>query len=139
MMPNDTDLPGFLKGKFKFKTLSNGATDKTKVLCVLCNKEFAYHRSSSSMKYHLNSKHIASSAVSTTPDAAGKLRQTTLTENRRKLSKSSSETLTNAISKWIAMDSRPVNIVEDKGLMDAFRIASSDTSYTLPARRTVAV
>ncbi|GAA6088111.1 E3 SUMO-protein ligase ZBED1-like [Tachysurus ichikawai] len=85
-MPNDTDLPGFLKGKFKFKTLSNGATDKTKVLCVLCNKEFAYHRSSSSMKYHLNSKHIASSAVSTTPDAAGKLRQTTLTENRRKLS-----------------------------------------------------
>nr|XP_055048150.1 E3 SUMO-protein ligase ZBED1-like [Misgurnus anguillicaudatus] len=139
MMANDddTNLPGFLNGKFKFKTLSNGDIDKTKVLCVLCNKEFAYHRSSSSMKYHLNSKHIVSSAASTTPDAPGKFRQTTLTENRRKLSKSSSETLTNAISKWIAMDCRPVNIVEDKGLMDAFRIASSDTSYTLPARRTV--
>uniref|UniRef100_A0A3B3Q6P6 HAT C-terminal dimerisation domain-containing protein n=1 Tax=Paramormyrops kingsleyae TaxID=1676925 RepID=A0A3B3Q6P6_9TELE len=136
----DEELHGWLKGHFKYKRDASAAIDKTKVIFVdrqiPCNK----HRSSSSLKYHLNSKHVLASSVVTSPPAAtvSKLCQTTLTEtSHRKLSKSTSQSLTNAISKWIAMDCRPVNVVEDKGLMDAFRIASSDTTYILPSRGTV--
>ncbi|KAI7807507.1 putative zinc finger BED domain-containing protein 1-like [Triplophysa rosa] len=136
----EEELHGLLNGHFKYKRDPNGAIDKTKVICVVCGKEFAYHRSSSSLKYHLNSKHVLASTAVTSPPAAtvSNLRQTTLTEtSRHKLSKSTSQSLTNAISKWIAMDCRPINVVEDRGLMDAFRIASSDTTYTPPSRGTV--
>ena len=47
-----------LLGKFTFKKLPNGKFDKTKVVCTLCNAELVYCRSSSSLKYHLNAKHI---------------------------------------------------------------------------------
>src|SRR4029434_7283881 len=36
--------------------------DKTKVLCSICQAEFSYHRSSSSLSYHLNAKHPTESS-----------------------------------------------------------------------------
>ena len=30
-------------------------------ICKFCTKEFAYHRSTSSLRYHLNAKHVAAS------------------------------------------------------------------------------
>ncbi|KAH1178300.1 hypothetical protein KIL84_012002 [Mauremys mutica] len=46
--------------------------------------------------------------------------------------------LTNAIAKWIGMDCRPLNTVNDRGLIDALRIVSSNQSLTLPSRGTTA-
>ena len=44
---------------FCFKKRTDGSVDKSTVVCKLCKKEFAYHRRTSSLKYHLNAKHIA--------------------------------------------------------------------------------
>ncbi|XP_061594809.1 interferon-induced protein 44-like [Cololabis saira] len=52
-----------LGGNFSFKTLPSGDLDKSKVVCKLCKKEFAYYRSSSSLRYHLNAKHGAARTV----------------------------------------------------------------------------
>ncbi|KAG6932911.1 hypothetical protein G0U57_020379 [Chelydra serpentina] len=46
-------------------------------------------------------------------------------------------TLTNAIAKWIAMDCRPLNTVNDRGLRNIIQIASSNRSYILPSRGTI--
>ena len=67
---DETALVGPVDGKCCFKT--DGSVDKSMVVCKLCKKEFAYHRSTSSLKYHLNAKHIAASVeasvdVSPTP------------------------------------------------------------------------
>jgi len=42
--------------------------------------------------------------------------------------------ITNAITKWIAMNSRPTNIVTDDGLQAVIHAASGNLSYTLPSR-----
>ncbi len=35
------------------------------------------------------------------------------------------------------MDSRPISVVEDRGLTEALQIASSDTTYKPPSRNTI--
>lgn len=82
------------------------------VICNVCKKEFSYHRSTSSLTYHLNKSSTAVGPSS----AASVLRQTTLTKAKC-LSKNTSEKLTNTIAKWIAVDCRPISTIEDKGLM----------------------
>src|SRR4029434_3264800 len=47
---------GLLGGKFLFKRQNDETIDKTKVVCSICQIEFSYHRSSSSLSYHLNAK-----------------------------------------------------------------------------------
>ncbi len=69
---DETALVGPVDGKFSFKKRMDGSVDKSTVVCKLCNKKFAYHRSTSSLKYHLNAKHVAASVeanvgVSPTP------------------------------------------------------------------------
>ena len=68
-------LVGPLQGKFCFK-IQEGRVDKSTVICKLCNKEFAYHRSVSSLKYHLNAKHVAASLVDTSVEASATGRKT---------------------------------------------------------------
>ena len=58
---DETAMVGPVDGKFCYKKRTDGSIDKSMVVCKLCNKEFAYHRSTSSLKYHLNAKHIAAS------------------------------------------------------------------------------
>lgn len=50
---------------------------------------------------------------------------------------STSNRLTTAIAKWVATACRPVNIVEDEGLLEIVCIASNDYKYDLPSRATV--
>ena len=100
---------GLLNGLFKFKKLPDCSVDKSKVKYDLCQKEFNYHRSTSTLSYHLHAKH---------PGAAGspqpgelKLRQNTVLEcagRRRPMDESTSKKLTKAIAKWVATDCRPV-------------------------------
>ncbi|XP_030207592.1 nicotinate-nucleotide pyrophosphorylase [carboxylating] isoform X1 [Gadus morhua] len=83
MERDEKKLHGPVNGKFRFKQLPNGTVDKSIVICTICSKEFSYHRSSSSLKYHLNAKHlVASSQVRAASDpeagASSQPRQTTL-------------------------------------------------------------
>lgn len=89
-----TALVGPMDGKFSYKKLINGSVNKRMVVCNLCKKEFAYHRSTSSLKYHLNAKHIAASAdVSPTPTTRTYTQPTLhqMTGLRSRITKSTSE------------------------------------------------
>jgi len=59
MAPKETAVLGPENGKFMFKKHPDGSVDKRAVVCQLCNKEFVYHRNSSSLYYHLKAKHAA--------------------------------------------------------------------------------
>src|SRR4029434_2898711 len=115
---------GLLGGKFLFKSKNDGTTDKTKVVCSICQAEFSYHRSRSSLSYHLNAKHPTES-----PRLDG--RQPTL-HDFTKITRPVREKVTNAYAVYAAGDCRPINIVEDGGLSEVIRIASGDNSYDLP-------
>ena len=65
---DENALVGPVDGTFCFKKRTDGSVDKRTVVCKLCRKEFAYHRSLSSLKYHLNAKHVAASIeINVTP------------------------------------------------------------------------
>ncbi|XP_038131378.1 uncharacterized protein LOC119776833 [Cyprinodon tularosa] len=114
-------LVGPLQGKFCFK-IQEGRVDKSAVICKLCNKEFAYHRSVSSLKYHLNAKHVAASLADTSVEASPTGRKTKqptlhqLTGFKGRVSKTKADKMTNALAYWAALDCRPIAVVEDKGL-----------------------
>src|SRR4029434_1648499 len=118
---------GLLGGKSLFKSQNDGTIDKTEVVCSICRAEFSYHRSSSSLSYHLNAKHPTESS----PRLDG--RQPTLHDFYRKITRPVCEKVTNAVAVWVTGDSRPINIVEDGGLSEVIRIPSGDNSYDLPS------
>src|SRR4029434_10160833 len=101
---------GLLGGKFLFKSKNDGTTDKTKVVCSICQAEFSYHRSSSSLSYHLNAKH----PTECSPRLDGC--PTSLHDFSRKITRPVREKVTNALAVWVAGVCRPINIVEDGGL-----------------------
>src|SRR4029434_8845732 len=118
---------GLLGGKFLFKRQNDRTIDKTKVVCSICQAECSYHRSSSCLNYHLNGKHPTESS----PRLDG--RQPTLHDFSRKITRPVREKVTI----WVAGDCRPINIVEDSGLIEVIRIASGENSYDLPSRGTI--
>src|SRR4029434_9409976 len=122
---------GLLGGKFHFKRQSGGTIVKTKVVCSICRAELNYHRSISSLTYHLKAKHPTESR----PRLDG--RQPTLHDFSSKITRSVCEKVTNAVAVWVAGECWPINIVEDGGLTEVFRIASGDNSYDLPSRGTI--
>src|SRR4029434_2008571 len=122
---------GLLGGKFLFNRQNYGTIDKTKVVCSICQDEFSYHRSSSSLSYHLNAKHPTESS----PRLDG--RQPTLHDFSRKLTRPVREKVTNALAVWVAVDCRTINIVKDVGLTEVIRIASGDNSYHILSRGTI--
>lgn len=70
----------------------DGTVNKNAVICSLCKKEFSYHRSNSSLTYHLNAKHVRSSstvkvAASDANATVSSLRQPTLAELGKRVSK----------------------------------------------------
>ncbi len=133
-MEESQEPVGPLDGQFEYKKNKDGSINKHIVICTHCMKEFSFHRSTSSFKHHLNAKHVfvGASTSGVTPG----LRQTTLTE-RRALSKSTSDKLTDTIAKWIAKDCRPINIVEDMGFKEVLKVATLDTFHKPPSRGTV--
>ena len=129
---------GLLNGLVNFKKLPDGSVDKSKVKCNLCQTEFNYHRSTSSLSYHLHAKHPG--ATGAAQPSEPQLHQSTILEcgsRRRPVDESTLKKLTKAIAKWVAIDCRPVHIVEDSGLRDVIRLACSDPAYTLPSRGTI--
>src|SRR4029434_4858172 len=119
---------GLLGGKFLFNRQNYGTIDKTKVVCSICQIEFSYHRSSSSLSYQ---KHPTESS----PRLDG--RQPTLYDFSSKITRPVREKVTKALAVWVAGDCRTINIVEDGGLTEVIRIASEENSYDLPSRGTI--
>src|SRR4029434_10276158 len=104
---------GLLGGKFLFKSENEGPTDKTKVVCSICQAEFSYH---------LNAKHPTESS----PRLDG--RQPSLHDFSRKITRP----VRDKVSIWVAGDCRPINIVEDSGLIEVIRIASGEAIRGAP-------
>ncbi|XP_068577816.1 E3 SUMO-protein ligase ZBED1-like [Cebidichthys violaceus] len=128
-----------LHGHFHFKSLPDGGVDRTKAICIHCKVEFSYHRSTSSLKYHLNAIHTVDASKSPSQtNCGGGLRQTTLDAAcGRSIDRQKQDKLTNAIAKWIATNCRPASVVEDVGLRNVLRIATNDDTYEPPSRRTI--
>uniref|UniRef100_A0A3Q3NKF3 Uncharacterized protein n=1 Tax=Labrus bergylta TaxID=56723 RepID=A0A3Q3NKF3_9LABR len=135
-MEKGTEL---LHGHFHFKVLPDGAVDRAKIICNHCKVEFSYHRSTSSLKYHLNAIHSVDTSKSFNETNSGaRLRQTTLDAAcGRSIDKQRQEKLTNAIAKWIAKACRPISVVEGDGLRNVLRIATNDGRYEILSRRTI--
>lgn len=132
-----------LGGKFSYLKGS-----KNKVKCNICSKEFSYHHSTSSLKYHLTSKHAnVGSATSTgdktsegaaaqgNPTTTGE--QLTLDVSFKPLTQSRINNLTKAMTLWIARDSRPMSIVEDEGFIKLMKTAVLNQHYKPPSRTTI--
>src|SRR4029434_8329324 len=98
---------GLLGGKSLFKSQNDGTIDKTKVVCSICQAEFSYH---------LNAKHPTESSPMLDD------RQPTLHDFSRKITRPVRE----KVAIWVAGDFRPINIVEDSGLMKVIQIASGE-------------
>lgn len=139
--------PGLLQGKFIFKKLPSGDLDKNKAICTLCKAEFVYCRSSTSLKYHLKAKHPGAivkhdepRTSTVAPGGKRRVRQTTMFECTNRgtpISETLSEKLTNLLARWIAINCRPISVVEDEGLQLILQVAMGDPSYKLPARQTI--
>jgi len=125
-----------LNGSFIFKENS-----KSTVICKYCSKEFKYHRSFSSLKYHISNKHTFALANISEPMSSTLNQQPTIAESINSSSKSisseKSQKITQAIVHWIAKNGRPLNIVSDCGLRDLLRVATSNNNYSLPCRKTI--
>ncbi len=125
---------GVEHNQFLFIKTPGGDLDKTRVVCKYCCDVLSYHQSTMSLKYHLKAKHFmyASASRSSSTELAGShVRQVKITEcNQGKpVSKATTTRLKNAMAKWVAMDCRPVSIVEDQGLQEIIQIASGDPFY----------
>src|SRR4029434_4187756 len=98
---------GLLGGKSLFESQNDGTIDKNKVVCSICQAEFSYH---------LNAKHPTESSRRLDD------RQPILHNFSRKITRPVREKVTI----WDASDCRPINIVEDSGLIEVIRIASGE-------------
>ncbi|XP_077408651.1 E3 SUMO-protein ligase ZBED1-like [Vanacampus margaritifer] len=132
---NEAAARGVLGGKFFFQMQPDGSFNKSVVFCLFCQKQFAYHRNNSTLRYHLNAKHPFAN------DADDASRPATSRQQRRigdiigfRTSESTSEKLTTSIVNWIALDCRPLSIVEDKGLEKVLQIATCNPTLKLPCR-----
>src|SRR4029434_4143826 len=56
-MDNSDEPEDFLDGKFMFQKNRDGTFNETKVICTLCGKTLSFHRSNTSLQYHLNAMH----------------------------------------------------------------------------------
>ena len=65
------------------------------------------------------------------------MRQTTITEQHRALTKSACDKLTSTVAKWIAKSCRQINIVEDEEYTKVLWVATGNSSIKAPQRRTI--
>ena len=133
-------IPGLLNGLFTFKT-KDGKADKSQVVCQLCGKELAYHRSNSSLKYHLQNKHAgpyeAQKKKAVKPQPTQQTLEDMLPGSSKTVPKHKSGMICKAIANWVAQDCRPLSVCEDEGLAEVLKIATSSDSYSPPSRRTI--
>lgn len=128
---------GVLHGHFNFKTSPDGKLDKSRVICKYCRAEMSYHRSNSSLKYHLKSKHAIDASRAAGVKSEGRLTTRLDSACGRNIDEQKQDDLLNAISRWLATSCRPVSIVEDAGLRDFMKAVTKDSTCELPSRHAV--
>ncbi|KAM3597786.1 uncharacterized protein V6R79_009217 [Siganus canaliculatus] len=107
-----------------------------KVKCKLCPQILSYHSSTTNMAFHLKRIHpqyqsdSSSSSMSTVP---------TLTQKkldlRPPISEKRKRDIMEKIAEFVALDMRPVNIVEGDGFKELMR--TLEPRYTVPKREMV--
>ncbi|XP_076126400.1 uncharacterized protein LOC143106093 isoform X2 [Alosa pseudoharengus] len=134
---NKKALHGPVNGAFAFKIGPDGTVDRSIVLCKICNKEFSYHRSSSSLKYHLKAKHLgANLEVTETVNA----QQNTCIEEEKPHTTNQmvltwepvyhpdpqeQQAIERALALWIGRTGLPVRTVEDKDFIGMMAVVDS--------------
>lgn len=112
--------------------------------CTYCDKELKFHHSTSSLNYHLKTRHpfssqSACSSTSTPTTGAtstSKQQQLMTIANcfHRQTTAKEEHNITKALCLWIARDVRPISIVEDRGLGNLLKVATGNQEYVLPGR-----
>jgi len=112
------------------------------VECKLCNKEFAYHGSTSTLSRHLQSAHVlimnapgssSSSSSSSTPSTSKKS-QPTLVFGARKFSEARQEKANELLTKFIISNMLPLSLVDDESFQEFVRFLEPE--YKVPCRQT---
>lgn len=128
--------------------LKEDGASKITAVCTICQKEFAYHNSTSCLTYHLQRKHpfatgarpqTADTPASSTKATGSKLPVQPSIEafTTRKVTQEKGDAITTALSKWIAKSIRPLALVEDEGLAEVLSLALDNPSYNTPCRTTI--
>lgn len=136
-MTEKTDETMLVDGKFKYKKLIEGNTNKNAVICTSCRKEVLITGALLSfvITSTQNMLELACIPSTSTQCHQSKLDHMSGFTLRNKTWKSMSDKLTNSLARWIAVDCRPLSVVEDKGLQEALQIASANASYELLSRK----
>jgi len=116
-------------------------TSKT-VECKLCNKEFAYHGSTSTFSRHLQTAHPlvlnapkpSSSSTSSSTPSTSKTSQPTLLFGARKFSEARQEKANELLTKFIISNMLPLSLVDDEAFQEFVRFLEPE--YKVPCRQT---
>lgn len=109
----------------QFTIVTDPETRRLLAKCNYCNATLKYHHSTSSLSYHLRSKH-SSSVAPKAGAGTGDVKSTDLlikdvfcvnnANNSGEMnSAEGDEKLAQLIARWITKDARPLNIIEDEG------------------------
>lgn len=133
---------------------NNGArsTDKSKVVCKLCNAHLKYNGNTTNMQKHIDRHHmsVSSSSRSVTSDTdseaekvkidasqrrtvSGQLRLTELNSTKYSFDSQKAKTLNRKVGVFIAKDLRPLSIVDNLHFREFVR--ELDPRYSLPTRK----
>lgn len=117
-----------LNNQFEIINTEDG---KQVAVCTICNKRFQYHHSTSSLKYHLQNKHLfTGNQRSDNKGQCSMLKYVRPTTTSKEVQLE----ITKALCHWVCASMRPISIIEDSGLQRAFQVATNNTEFTLPGR-----
>ena len=110
--------------------------DGNKAECKLCSKVLAYRGGTTNLRNHLKSQHpLRYDKKQESADGKGKMKQAPLTSfvQPRSCSDARSKAITERIADMIALDLRPIRMVEGKGFLEV--LALLEPGYKVPSRK----
>lgn len=127
------------------------STDKSKVVCKLCNVHLKYNGNTTDMQKHIDKHHmsVSSSSCTATSDTdseaekvtinasqrrtvSGQLRLTELNSTKYSFDSQRAKTLNRKVEVFIAKDLRPLSIVDNLHFHEF--VTAFDPRYSLPTR-----
>ncbi|XP_065133764.1 E3 SUMO-protein ligase ZBED1-like [Paramisgurnus dabryanus] len=109
---------------------------KDKVVCKLCDREFPYHSSTTSMRGHMQLHHPDEyKDLEREEPPAKQPKLTNFFPPSAPLNAARKEAINSKLAKFICRDMRPISIVEGEGFIDFVR--ELEPRYIIPSRTTV--